>query len=190
MRSRRTPGARLTAGDPAPSFQARALDGSTVDLSLLRGRPVHLAFFRYATCSYCNMRVADLIRHAADLRQAGVETIAVFQSPEDKLENRIGAQEPPFAVVADPRQELYRRYGVGRSTRGLFSQPIRHPVRAARAMARFLPGAPDGPLDRMPAEFLIGEDGRLEVVHYGSHLEDRLPIDVVLSWAATRPTMA
>lgn len=180
--------ARLRPGDPAPAIRASALDGRAVDLSAMRGRPVHLAFFRYASCPYCNMRVADLIRHQSDFQRSAVETIAVFQSPADRLETRIGAQAPPFAVVGDPEQALYRRYAVGRSIRGLVAHPVRHPLQMARTIARFLPGVPDGPVDRMPAEFLIGEDGRIEVAHYGVHLDDRLPIDAVLRWVAARRT--
>ena len=63
---------RLTVGQPAPSFIATTWDGRPVSLSDFEGQKLWLAFFRYAACPLCNVRVRAIYRRVAELHAAGV----------------------------------------------------------------------------------------------------------------------
>ncbi|PKO83805.1 MAG: hypothetical protein CVU17_06915 [Betaproteobacteria bacterium HGW-Betaproteobacteria-11] len=46
---------RRRTGDKIGNFRLPALDGAQFELSSLRGRPYLLSFFRFASCSFCNL---------------------------------------------------------------------------------------------------------------------------------------
>lgn len=169
---------RLQAGQWAPDVEVSDVFGQAVSLKAWRGRPVLLSFYRYASCPLCNLRVRDLGEAVPELRALGLEVVGVFQSDAAGIRRHAGRRQPPFALVADPGMALYRRYGVERGWTALLRWPVM--VAALRALAAgFLPGRVDGPIDRMPADFLVDADGRLVIAHYGRHIGDHLPIEAV-----------
>lgn len=180
---------KLQAGQMAPDLEAMDLSGHPVSLRALRGRAVLLSFYRYASCPLCNLRVRDLREAAPQLQALGLVAVGVFQSDAATLGRHVGRQRPPFSLLADPGMALYRRYGVERSGLAML-----HPATLAgalRAMAAgFLPGRIDGPVDRMPADFLIDAQGRIAVAHYGRHAGDHLPIEVLKEGLAAAAALA
>ena len=58
---------RLTFGDTAPAFETTSIDGRPIRLDDFRGQKLLLAFFRYASCPLCNLRISELIRHHTEL---------------------------------------------------------------------------------------------------------------------------
>ena len=101
---------RLKPGDTAPPFQATDLEGRLIELSDFRGKNLLLAFFRYASCPLCNLRINALIRHHDALQVFGLDIVAVFQSPPDRLRQYAGRQQPPFALVPDPDDGISTLY--------------------------------------------------------------------------------
>lgn len=166
---------RIQVGQLAPDVQTTDVFGRPLSLQSLRGRPVLLSFYRYASCPVCNLRVRDLRQAAPALEALGLAVVGVFQSDAAGIGRYVGRQEAPFPLVADPGLVLYRRYGVERG----WAAMLRWPTIAAalRAFAAgFLPGRIDGPVDRTPADFLIDRDGRVVIAHYGRHLSDHVSI--------------
>ncbi|MFZ5697124.1 MAG: redoxin domain-containing protein [Pseudomonadota bacterium] len=65
------------------------------------GQKVWLAFFRYAGCPLCNLRVHQMIqRHDAWERQ-GLKIVASFQAPVEEVAANVGEQNAPFPIVCD-----------------------------------------------------------------------------------------
>jgi hypothetical protein len=90
-------------------------------------------------------------------------------------------------VVADPGRELYARYGVGRSWRGLLMSMLVPSFywRFLRATALgFWGGAVDDSMHTMPADFLVSPDGVIRLAHYGRHIGDHVPISRVVAHVA------
>lgn len=169
---------RIEVGQMAPDVQVEDVFGRPVSLQALRGRPVLLSFYRYASCPICNLRVRDLRQAAPGLEAQGLALVGVFQSDAATIGRYVGRQQAPFPLVADPGLVLYRRYGVERG----WAAMLRWPTMAAalRAFAAgYLPGRVDGPFDRTPADFLIDRDGRVVIAHYGRHLSDHVAIDAL-----------
>ncbi len=93
---------RIAAGQTAPDFTA-TVHGSKplLTLSALSGRKVWLAFFRYAGCLLCNLRLHQMIERYRDWSAKGLEIVAVFQAPVEQVAHYVGKQKAPFRVVCD-----------------------------------------------------------------------------------------
>jgi peroxiredoxin len=152
-----------------------------VTLSALRGRQVLLGFHRFAACPFCNLRVHRLVERHEEFTARGLEVVAVFESPLAAMREALARQEVPFAVIADPERSLYKRYGVdGGSVLGLLKAVTRgEDFLAARRLGLPL-GSLDGKKTQLPADFLIGPDGRIRVAYLGRDIGDHLPIDELL----------
>jgi peroxiredoxin len=178
---------QLQAGSQAPPLTgARDVGGNAVSLEVAAGTHVLLVFLRYASCPMCLLHVRELQQRYSELRQAGIEVIAVFHSPAVSLVRHAGRLGLPFPVVADPTFALYARYGVGSSWLGLTASAILPSFYAAYARAMrfgFWGGAIDGEVARMPADFLIFSDGTVRAAHYGRTIGDHLSLDEALRTA-------
>lgn len=178
---------QLKAGQTFPSLEATNIHGARI--SVPGNTRVHLQFRRFAKCPICNLHLQSFVRHNDELKRAGVLEIVFFHSSAAELLPYQGSF--PFDVVGDPDRRFYRQYGVGRS---IFS--ILNPKTwLAMLEGLFIKGrpavspTPDGGLLGLPADFLIGTDGLVEAVRYGTHADDQWSVDEVLELAARTSKM-
>ncbi|MCA9658626.1 MAG: redoxin domain-containing protein [Myxococcales bacterium] len=172
---------RLLAGERAPNASFVTLRGETIALRDLRGYPVWLSFSRFAACPLCNFRVHQ-VTGQWEQRFAGAKLrhFMFFQSPPEKLERYIATHAPPFDLVADPAMTHYRAFAVETSLRKVFALDAVRVAGAAVAAGTVVGAGPDGPITRIPADFLIGRDGRIRVAHYGETIVDHVDLDEVV----------
>ncbi len=177
---------RPLEGEPAPNFTAAGLDGAPVSLGEHRGRPVWLAFFRWATCPLCNFRIHQLLS-IWDRTFGGTDLVmlGVFQSPAAKLEGLVERHKPPFIPIPDPEMVLYQQYGLGTSMKGLLGSQVRAAIAGAREQKIPIVGPWDGPALRTPADLLIDRDGIVRVSFYGENIADHIPFERVSEFVAT-----
>jgi peroxiredoxin len=126
----------------------------------------------------CNLRVSQMIERRAEFERYGLAILGVFQSPPERLAKYVGKQEPPFPLLSDPEEKLYALYGLEAS----FAKYIAPAVlpKLAKAMAKgFMPGATDGSITRVPADFLIDENGMVADAFYGRDIADHIPFERV-----------
>jgi peroxiredoxin len=125
--------------------------------------------------------VQELIREYDRLSSNGV-VVAVFQSPAERIAHYIERQAPPFKIIPDPELRLYSAYGVESSWRGFFRAWTFGLPRVSQAVLGngFLPGSVEGNLNRIPADFVIGPEGRLADVYYGEDIGDHMPFSRVM----------
>lgn len=119
------------------------------------------------------------MRRHNEIADAGVREVVVFHSTDEELRRYAG--DLPFAVVADPTKALYDEFGVGTSPRSVL-----HP----RALASAIRGGrgnvnlhPTGGHLGLPADFLVGTDGRIAACKRGRHADDQWTADEVLAHA-------
>jgi len=175
---------RLSEGDLAPGFDVVDTSGDRIVLDDLRGRRVYLAFHRFASCPFCNLRVHHLIEAHDALRDAGLAVITFFQTPSELIAGAVGRQRPPFPIVGDPDMQVYARYGVERSATAMLGA-ARRPGDLASAMTKgFAPRRVDGDPRLVPAHFLVDEIGIIRVAYYGRDIGDHLPLDTIAGFAA------
>ena len=88
---------KLIAGDDAPSVVLPSTDGTTFDLSALKGKRVLLTFFRFDSCPFCNLRIHRLVKRWNEFPEDTV-MVGVFDASIDKLNKRMKKHEVPFTL--------------------------------------------------------------------------------------------
>jgi len=166
----------------APSFSVDSAQGGTITLGQFAGRPLLLMFHRYAGCPMCNIRLHDFARRFPQWHERGLEAVAFFHSPAAYINQHAGGRQYPFAIAADPKYRVYKKYGVATSWARLALSRARSSVYLdlVRALRHGYRGGTITPrLATMPADFLIGPNGRIRVAYYGRSINDHLsPIDI------------
>ena len=172
---------RLREVEFAPKFKTTDTQKRVFNLEDKREKVLLLAFFRYASCPLCNLRVHQLIQNQAILEQQ-IEIVLVFQSPIDKIEKYVGKQDVPYRIIADPKRKLYKLYGVENSWLGFFKAwTIKIPkVFSAVIGHRYLPGSMEGEIHRIPADFMIDKNGTILNAYYGKDIGDHLPLKEIM----------
>ena len=172
---------RLISGAEAPSFVTEDATGKRVALADYRGRRVLLSFFRNARCALCNLRVHHLIQRFDQFQSAGLVVLAVFESPAESLVQHVARQEVPFPLVADPTARLYELYGVESSPEKVAAVVQQEPgwlkplIAEAQSIGYDLVPEPGSNFARLPADFLIGPDGRIVTAFYSEAPGQHLP---------------
>jgi thioredoxin-dependent peroxiredoxin len=172
---------RLKPGDKAVPFSVETIEGKTISLEMFAGKPLLLMFYRYASCPMCNLRLRDFAQHYRRLHERGLEVVALFHSPARNIRRNAGKQQAPFPLVADPQFKVYRDYGVETSWPRFFLSMLLPSfyIDWIRSMRYGFWGGVDWQMGKMPADFLIGPDGRILKTHYGREIGDHLAVKEV-----------
>lgn len=173
----------IRVGMAAPLFRIVDTRGNTVDLGAYAGKTVLLSFFRNAACALCNLRVHRLIGRYPHYKRSGLEIIAVFESPEQNMIDHVGMQDAPFPLIADPHAQLYDLYGVEISeqkiARTMEMPETQVAVQDAAAIGFPLVQEEGSNFNRLPADFLIGPNGIIQLAHYANYVTDHLSFEVI-----------
>jgi thioredoxin-dependent peroxiredoxin len=172
---------RLTTNEQAPDFITTDVFGNVIHLKKLRGQKVYLGFKRNAGCPVCNLRVHELLKKSDYFVQNNIKVILIYESTVSKMQEYLTEKSYPFYFVADPQNKLYTLYAVERSYGKLFKSLLHGLVAKARSGSKLFkePIKQDGHMQTIPSEFLIGEDGKLKIVHYGNFIGDHMPIELI-----------
>jgi peroxiredoxin len=103
-------------GEPAPAFELPAItrDG-VVRLEDFRGnRPVLLGLFRGLDCPFCRRQIAALSAVDEELRNRGVETLAVVTTPAERARTYVRYRPMRLLVASDEKRAVHRAYGLPR----------------------------------------------------------------------------
>ena len=173
---------RIQQNQPAVPFSTEDVFDNRVRLEDYRGRRLLLSFYRYAGCPLCNYRIERLIILFPRFRRLGLDMLAVFQSPKESILFYVEKHDAPFPIIADPQREMYRKYGVDPSWKGLFRGLVRLPTLIRATTRGFPPGRIEGNPATVPADFLIDADLIVREAHYGNDVGDHLSTDLIEKW--------
>lgn len=101
----------VPAGEPAPDFSGRDLQGNVVRLSGLRGRPVMLTFWS-PDCFACREELPALQAIAADPAANVVLVTVVSHMPAAAVQEFVREQQLTFPVIVDEQGEIPGLYQV------------------------------------------------------------------------------
>jgi len=157
----------LRPGERVPDFSLPAANrDGVVSLGELRGRPFLIGFYRGLHCPFCRRQLVQLGAVQPVLRAAGVETLAVINTPLERARMYFRHRPTPVTLLSDPDCLTHRAFGV---PRGVFQpegskEPPAWPYRATLeqfAAARINPtGELPVPTQPMEANFVLNaQDG-------------------------------
>jgi peroxiredoxin len=180
---------RRKPGSKASNIRLRSLDGSAFELDSLEGTRFMLAFFRFAACPFCNLRIHELVTRHGELGN-NFTIVAVFDSSLQNLQNHAVKHHAPFPILADEHNVYHQEYGIEHSALGTLKGAItRMPsVLNAIFVRGYFPTSIKGRLTTMPANFLIDENGVIHTAHYGKDEGDHLPFETVKAFALREKT--
>jgi cytochrome c biogenesis protein CcmG, thiol:disulfide interchange protein DsbE len=101
----------LPAGQPAPDFSGRDLQGNVVRLSELRGRPVMLTFWS-PECFACREEVPSLQAIAADPSADVALVTVVSRMPTVEVQQYVDEHKLTFPVIVDEAGKIPGLYQV------------------------------------------------------------------------------
>ena len=169
---------RILAGAEIARFEIETVSGQRISIPAEAGFS-HLQFRRFAGCPVCSLHLRSFARRNRDLSARDIREIIFFHASREALLTYHA--DLPFAIVADPHRQYYRRFGVEYDVRALL-----HPA-ALIAMVRGGIAARRAPLPEqaltafgLPADFLIDARGRVLASKYARHADDQWSVDEVL----------
>lgn len=175
---------KIKEGQVAPTFVVVDSKGDTINLEKHKGKKVFLAFFRYASCPVCNFRMNEIIQNYEAIQAKGYEFIAVFESNNQTLQQYLTETQVPFPIVGDPELNLYKKYGVQKSfwrmVGSMFNKKTRSNLKEGKVLVKGKNLKRDGQMSRIPADFLIDENGIVTKAYYGTNIGDHLPLEIIL----------
>lgn len=173
---------RIQVGDVVTPRELPTIAGPAVQVPDPAGL-VHLQFRRYAGCPICTLHLRSFAARHGEIADAGVREVVVFHSDRATLLEH--KRELPFDVVPDPAKALYREFGVQRSPRAVL-----HPSSWVAMVRGWSPSlglrSGTGGHLGLPADFLLGPDGRTLARKYGSYAYDHWSVDAVLAMARSQ----
>lgn len=112
-------------GNVAPNFQLQSLDGKTISLNDLRGKPVMLTF--WATwCPFCRIEMPTIQKAYEEWQNKGfvVLTIDIIDSTAtetaDNLASFMNTNNYSFPVLLDTKMQVTRTYNIKSTPTSLF----------------------------------------------------------------------
>jgi peroxiredoxin len=174
---------QLRAGDAFPATHIKNIHGAAVAIPDAGARWVHLQFRRFAGCPICNLHLHSFVTRYPELEAAGIHEVVVFHSPNSSLLPFQGSF--PFDVIGDPDKHLYRQFGVESSIYSILNPAAWPAMWEGHSLKDKPTGDPEGGPLGLPADLLIGPDGRVAASHYGKHAYDQWSVDELIALTKT-----
>lgn len=179
---------RLQARNKAPDFEVKDIFGKNISLYSKRGSLVLLSFYRQTTFPPCHFhfRVKQILKTRPGCQER-LKFIAVFESEAEPIRKHIYPEcNLPFSIIADPKANLFRLYKVDLPRWQTLIAMLRPQKTTHPSIPNYrqpINCAPNYTIDmltkRLPADFLIMADGKIEIVHYGQNDCDYLPFSII-----------
>lgn len=177
----------MNTNDVVPDLSFQRPDGSTVLFSeLLHGDCTFVIFMRHFACMPCVAQVKDVARRYDQLKDAGIDVVAVGHAPPAVTARFVERDALPFAVVTDVTKASYKAMGLMRVPFYHFFRPrivwdaIKLLLRGEKI--RRLTRTED--ILQLGGDFLIDRDRRILYAYPSVDATDRAGAETMLSWKA------
>lgn len=190
----------LQPGDRAPNIVLDAITREgKIALENFRGQsPILVSLFRGLHCPFCRRNLAAQAQLDAELREKGVESLAVVNTPIERARLYFRYHPMPNLFAAsDPERISYRAFGLPnlQFTENETEWPRKVGMDVVATMQVDLPGELPGPMTRSAAAALLNQKDGYEITEadqrmkatgngqlFGQFLLDR---DGIVRWSFT-----
>lgn len=163
-------------GDLAPAFSLPGVTGETISLlETLAGGPVVLTFYRGAWCPYCNIQLAAYEHALPAIAEAGGCLIAISPQKPDGSLSMTEKNNLTFDVLSDIGNMVARKFGL------VYKLP--DDLKAAYSSFGVDLAAINGDDSwelPIPATFVIGRNGRVQLAHAEADYRKRLSPEAIV----------
>lgn len=171
-------------GEHIKNIKLPELSGQPFELKSLQGKKVMVAFHRFATCPFCNLRIHQLVQNF-DFFGDNFTVIAIFDSPLEHLQKHAKDHHAPFTILADQNNTYYQAFSIERSVlktmKGFFKRLPS--VLYAMFIKGFWPFPIKGNFFSLPLEILFDENGIIKHIHKAKDEGDHLPIETLQAFS-------
>jgi peroxiredoxin Q/BCP len=136
--------AKLSPGDPAPTFALTDDHGKTVSLADYAGRRVVVYFYPAAMTRGCTTQACDFRDSLDALHAAGVDVLGISPDKPEKLAKFRERDHITFPLLSDPDRSVLTAYGAY-GEKSLYGKLVQGVIRST---------------------FVVGPDGKLEQALY------------------------
>ncbi len=102
----------VAVGKPAPSLDAKAHDGTRVNLAALKGKPVVVYFYPKDETPGCTKEACSFRDAWSDLSKANVVLVGVSTDTAESHKAFAAHHKLPFHLVSDPDGAIAKSFGV------------------------------------------------------------------------------
>ncbi|MER8421191.1 peroxiredoxin-like family protein [Mesorhizobium sp. M1329] len=158
----------LQPGDRAPNVVLDAItQEGKIALDDFRGqKPVLVGLFRGLHCAFCRRHIAAQARLDPELREKGVESLTVVNTPIDRARLYFRYHPMPNLLAAsDPERASHRAFGLPNLefTQNETNWPYKVSMAAAKDMRVDIPGELPGPMDPIAASEILNKMDHYEL---------------------------
>jgi thioredoxin-dependent peroxiredoxin len=169
---------KIQTNQTAPIFTTRDVNGDTVNLSDLKGQKILLTFYRNVGCPVCNQRFHELQGEADYFKSKGLLVLSIYESSPENMKKYLEGESFYSIMIPNPDLSLYTMYNIeksgGKLMKGMFHGAI-HKMELGKKLFQ-TKIKQDGNANRISADFLIDENGKVLAAYYGKYLGDHLPM--------------
>lgn len=139
---------------------------------------------RFATCPFCNLRVHELVQNQNNLPE-DFKIVIVFDATVKQTSVSAERHAASFSILADAEKEAHTLYNIEKSFIGvLWGMIFRMPTLLKSMFIHgHWPFPIQGNMLTMPADFLVDENGIIQVAYYAKDEGDHLPLDQINHFA-------
>jgi peroxiredoxin len=158
----------LQPGDRAPNVVLDAItQEGKIALDDYRGqKPVLVGLFRGLHCAFCRRYIAAQARLDPELREKGVESLTVVNTPIERARLYFRYHPMPNLLAAsDPERASHRAFGLPNLefTQNETNWPYKVSMAAVKDMRVDIPGELPGPMDPIAATEILNKMDHYEV---------------------------
>jgi peroxiredoxin len=144
--------AMIPEGGKAPAFQIKAVGGEVVDSAKIPGQYLVMVFFQGSFCPVCGHQLETYQQHLDTLKKLGAAVVAISHDDAKDSMKTVAEHGLTFPVIADPKQDLIKTYGVANVVKSGLAYPTVY-VLDKSGTVRLAYAHPDG--ERLEAPKLI-----------------------------------
>jgi len=116
---------KLSVRDKAPDIRTTNVLGVPVNVPSSQGRYTFVVFLRHAGCPWCHLTAQLLAKHKVGFSEKSCKIVCFVQSDKKTIEKSLALDpaelDTSFNIIADPKMEFYKLYGIEPKNRSLLS---------------------------------------------------------------------
>ncbi len=161
-------------GDSAPNLMGKNHLGKMVNLKeLIKNGKVIVMFYRGAWCGYCNKYMSELEATLPEFTAKNATVIAITPETEESISKTVEKTKSSFSIVYDKDRKIMKDWKVAYSlTDDMKTKYKGYGLDLEKQQGDWmLP---------VPATYVIGQNGKIEFVHFDENYQQRADIKNIL----------